>query len=134
MYEFHGWAVIQETPQVIDEENIDDIAKMIEDYIDNLNWESGILKIFAVNGEYQIIVSGLSNHKTQESEELLGVYKYIAKIAPGSYGLLYVKDDEDTKGLDNEFIVYTLVRGNLSIQKDTFLSPFIPIVEDECTD
>lgn len=134
MYEFHGWAVIRETPQVIDEENIDDIAKMIEEYIDNLNWGSGILKIFAVNGEYQIIVSGLSNHKTQESEELLGVYKYIAKIAPGSYGLLYVKDDEDTKGLDNEFIVYTLVRGNLSIQKDTFISPFIPIVEDECTD
>lgn len=134
MYEFHGWAVIRETPQVIDEENIDDIAKMIEEYIDNLNWESGILKIFAVNGEYQIIVSGVSNHKTQESEELLGVYKYIAKIAPGSYGLLYVKDDEDTKGLDNEFIVYTLVRGNLSIQKDMFLSPFIPIVEDECTD
>lgn len=133
MYEFHGWAVIRETPQVIDEENIDDIAKMIEEYIDNLNWESGIFKIFAVNGEYQIIVSGVSNHKTKESE-LLGVYKYIAKIAPGSYGLLYVKDDEDTKGLDNEFIVYTLVRGNLSIQKDTFLSPFIPIVEDECTD
>ncbi|QUH28784.1 Imm7 family immunity protein [Vallitalea guaymasensis] len=134
MYEFHGWAVIRETPQVIDEENVDDIAKMIEEYIDNLNWESGILKIFAVNGEYQFIVSGVSNHKTQESEELLGVYKYIAKIAPGSYGLLYVKDDEDTKGLDNEFIVYTLVRGNLSIQKDTFISPFIPIVEDECTD
>ncbi|WP_273322136.1 Imm7 family immunity protein [Vallitalea guaymasensis] len=134
MYEFHGWAVIRETPKVIDEENINDIAKMIEEYIHNLNWESGILKIFAVNGEYQFIVSGVSNHKTQESEELLGVYKYIAKIAPGSYGLLYVKDDEDTKGLDNEFIVYTLVRGNLSIQKDTFISPFIPIVEDECTD
>jgi len=134
MYEFHGWVVIRETPKIVDEENIDYIVQDIEQTINKLNWNSGVLKLFVVNGEYRILVSGLSNHKAQEAEEVFELYKYVAKIARGSYGLLYVRDDEDIAGLDNEFVVHVLVRGNFTIQKDTFLSPFIPVVEDEYDD
>ena len=50
----------------------------------------------------------------------------------GSYGLLYVLDDEDYQDGDyqNEFRVWRLVRGALEERSDPFLSPFIPTVED----
>jgi hypothetical protein len=47
-----------------------------------------------------------------------------------AYGLLYIYDDEDTTGLDNEFQVFRMVRGQVSMQKDPFLSPFMPTLED----
>ncbi|KRF32213.1 hypothetical protein ASG93_04815 [Paenibacillus sp. Soil787] len=53
---------------------------------------------------------------------------------PGSYGLLYVHNDEDFKGEDdnsNNFIVWKLARGKLTQEKDNYLSPYIPVVEDE---
>ncbi|WP_255297566.1 Imm7 family immunity protein [Leptospira kirschneri] len=45
----------------------------------------------------------------------------------GSYGLLYIHDEEDDKNeIDhsNEFVVWKLARGHLNQEKDPFLSPF----------
>lgn len=42
---------------------------------------------------------------------------------PGSYGLLYIHDDEDDKDeIDhsNEFVVWKLARGHLNQEKDPF--------------
>ena len=47
----------------------------------------------------------------------------------GSYGLLYVHDDE-SKDDCNSFVVYKLARGKVERIADTLLSPFIPTVED----
>ncbi len=46
----------------------------------------------------------------------------------GSYGLLYVHDDE-TKINSDVFVVYKLARGKFERIVDTFLSPLIPTVE-----
>ena len=51
-------------------------------------------------------------------------------MAPGSYGLLYLHDDEDTNGFHNAFQVFVLSKGNFILCKDPFLSPYIPRVED----
>ncbi|NOU92933.1 hypothetical protein GC093_06750 [Paenibacillus sp. LMG 31456] len=48
----------------------------------------------------------------------------------GSYGLLYTQDDEDVED-NNKFVVWKLTRGILTREKDSFLSPYIPVVEDE---
>lgn len=47
----------------------------------------------------------------------------------GSYGLLYVHDDE-AKINSDVFVVYKLARGKVERTVDTLLSPFIPTVED----
>ena len=63
------------------------------------------------------------------SSDILNIYYLIAKKAVGSYGLLYVHDDE-AKDDSNNFVVYKLARGKVDRIADTFLSPFIPTVED----
>ena len=128
MYEFHGWATIQETTVEADAGNLELIIKNIQSFISGLNWSSGILKLYPANGNYHLSVGGFLNRKTSEAEEIIKLYEFIADQAPGSYGLLYTRDDEDIEGYDNEFRVYVLARGNIQPKEDVFLSPFVPIV------
>ncbi|MCL2013239.1 MAG: immunity 7 family protein [Cystobacterineae bacterium] len=71
------------------------------------------------------------NRITQEVEEALSLFKCIAEKAKGSYGLLYFHDDEDVSGKDNFFQVYVLARGAIKTMTDTFLSPLVPVVEEQ---
>src|SRR5215467_2984439 len=48
---------------------------------------------------------------------------------PGSYGLLYVWDDESNQH-PNEFRVFKLARGRVTEHSDVLLSPVIPALED----
>ena len=131
MYEYHGWANIRENTFSIeeDEDNISSIIESIRQYISSLKWNSGLLDICPVNGEYHLILTGFSNHSYVE-KDIINLYNFVAEISPGSYGLLYVHDDEDMNGNDNSFSVFVLTRGSLRRHKDPFLSPFIPVVED----
>lgn len=132
MVELHGWATIRETTSVDGEENIDIIVQKIKSRIVELNWNSGVLDLKAVNGEYHLCVSCFTNRKGKDISDVFEFYEYIAKIAPGSYGLIYFRDDEDINGIDNIFMVYVLARGVIHEKKDVFLSPFTPVVEDCC--
>ncbi len=83
-----------------------------------------------MNGEYYINCTVISNRKTQEVIDILKMFHYIGKIATGSYGIFYLRDDEDINGKENKFQVFILSRGTIREEEETFLSPFIPIVED----
>ncbi|MFC6335226.1 Imm7 family immunity protein [Paenibacillus septentrionalis] len=131
MFEFHGWVTIHESTTEVDAGNLESIVKNIQNFIADLHWTSGLLKIYPANGAYHLSVGGLLNRKSTEAEEIIKLYQFIAEHAIGSYGLLYTRDDEDIEGFDNEFRVLVLVRGRIEHKKDTFLSPFAPIVEDE---
>lgn len=133
MYEFHGWATIRETPSLVDEENLDRVIESVESFIKKLNWTSGgVLDVRPVNGEYHLSVSGFTNHKGKDAEDVLSLYQFLAKNAHGSYGILFVRDDEDRNGNDNRFQILVLARGILKEREDPFLSPYVPRVEDEC--
>jgi len=95
-----------------------------------LEWSNGFYDLRVVNGEYQLIVSGYLNHKSKEIEELFDIYKKISTVAIGSYGLLYIHNDEDKDGYDNAFVVYSLAKGKIKKYTDTYLSPFVGIVEE----
>ncbi|MNN35540.1 hypothetical protein D3C81_1493930 [compost metagenome] len=86
--------------------------------------------MYPANGIYHLSVGGFLNRKTSEAEEIIKLYQFIAEHASGSYGLLYTRDDEDIEGYDNEFRVFVLARGSLQLKEDVFLSPFVPVVED----
>ena len=131
MYEFHGWITIRESTGISEEDKIDEKVDKIKSFINKLAWMSGVLDIRAVNGTYHLLALGLTNHRGQEADDIFNLFQYIGNIAHGSYGLLYIRDDEDTKGNDNRFQVFVLTRGNLYEREDLFLSPFVPIVEDE---
>lgn len=132
MFEFHGWITIRDTYTCDMEENekFDLIINKIKIKIDSFGWCNGFHDIRVVNGEYQLIISGYLNHKSVEVNELFDIYNEIAKKAVGSYGLLYVRDDEDPNGFDNEFSVYVMAKGSITRHKDTFLSPFVGVAEE----
>lgn len=132
MFEFHGWITIRDTYSCAmeEDEKFDLIINKIKNEIDSFGWCNGFHDIRIVNGEYQLIISGYLNHKSAEVNELFDIYNEIAKIAVGSYGILYVRDDEDQNGFDNEFSVYVMAKGNITRHKDTFLSPFVGVVEE----
>jgi hypothetical protein len=130
MYEFHGWATIHETTKEVDAGGLSGIIENIRNIILKMSWSGDLLKLYSVNGVYHLAVGGFLNRRTSEAEEIFFLYKFIAEQAPGSYGLLYTKDDEDIEGYDNEFRVLVLARGEVRQLNDAFLSPFVPMIED----
>lgn len=130
MYEYHGWVTLREAPYFVEDGKINKIAQQISNYIEELNIDLGISNVHSINGEFFLLISGFNNHSDIHST-ILQLYKFIARVSPGSYGLLYTRDDEDLNGKHNEFCVCVLSRGKLDIKSDPFLSPFISVVEDE---
>lgn len=131
MLEIHGWITFRETYEV---EN-DDLEPQYDQIMQNIFRKCEALKYNrlkpkAMNGEWYLETSLFANHNTVEVAELFDFLAYAAETASGSYGLFYVHDDEDRDGLDNEFKVFVIARGKIRQERDPFLSPFIPVVED----
>lgn len=83
-----------------------------------------------MNGRYYVHLGGCPNRRGTHGPALIELFAQVGQLAPGSYGLLYVHDDEDPKhGLD--FRVFRLARGAVTEHADRFLSPVIPTLEDE---
>lgn len=79
------------------------------------------------NGLDTIHIAGHHNHASTKAEAFL---RRIAEIAPGSYGIMHIHDDEDPKSV-NSFNKLTLKRGKIEESIDNDLSPYIPVLEDE---
>lgn len=63
--------------------------------------------------------------------EMEDTIDFVRTRLPGSWGLLYERDDETTLPPGpNAFRVTVLARGELSVRSDPFLSPCIPVIED----
>ena len=131
MIELHGWVTIRETYKVTfdEEEHIEIIVQKIQDEIDKLHWFKPTIKV--MNGEWFLEFSLFSNRKDSRSREIFELYKKIGEIALGSYGLIYLYDDEDMEGKENLFQVFSLARGIVEEREDSFLSPVIPTIEDK---
>jgi len=76
-----------------------------------------------VNGESVLSLTAFNNHRTQAVFDL---FAWIAANRPDSYGLLYVRDDEDGRGFDKSFRVWRIAGGRFKEMDDPFLSPVVP--------
>jgi hypothetical protein len=83
-----------------------------------------------MNGEPFIHLGGCSNHRS--SPDVVELFECVSVVAPGSYGLLHILDDEDPEH-GNEVRVLRLVRGVVTQHTESLLSPYIPTVEDPLT-
>lgn len=130
MIELHGWITIRETYKSFfeEEEQIDSVIKKIQEEINKMSWFKP--KIEIKNGEYFMQFSSFSNRINPETSEIFEVFKLIGEIAEGSYGIIYLYNDEDTDGKENYFQVFSLARGMIKENLDEFLSPIIPTIED----
>ena len=127
MVEVHGWITIRETYEATDEENFDEILKLIDVEMKKLKYCNP--QIVRINGECFIELLACTNHMSLDVKELISFFEIVGKVAKGSYGLLYVHNDED-KDNYNSFVVHRLARGKVEIYRDTLLSPIVPTIED----
>lgn len=129
MFEFHGWASVSYHTHDTDRTLQDECWCAVEQHVRDL--DSELIRTLRYNGRDLLVVAGQHNHRAEYVVEL---FRWLAEHAPGAYGLLYIRDDEDTsRGGDysNVFRAWKLCRGTLSELDDPFLSPCIPTVEDE---
>lgn len=128
MLELHGWITFRETYKGVEDCQFEQIMKDILRKCESLEYHQ--LKPRAMDGEWYLETTLFANHHNPEVEELFEFLAYAASRAPGSYGVFYMHDDEDRTGRENEFQVFVIARGKIRREKDPFLSPFIPAVED----
>ena len=134
MFEFHGWATIR-VPGAGDSDirpigrgpEVEAI-KRVRAAINDAHDEFSLLEVHQTgNGQTVLIAHGFRNHRF---EPVIELFRWVAGQLPSSYGLLYVRDEEEeAAGRDNEFRVWRLARGRFEQLADTFLSPYVPTVE-----
>lgn len=130
MYEFNGWFKLAETPDDIDIGNLERIIHRLRQQLTSLNWSSGSVDLRPFNGMYFLTVVGASNRPRHYRSDLETIVAFLARETPGSYGLLYERDDEDASPPgQGEFRVTVLAKGGITRRFDPFLSPTIPSIE-----
>ena len=132
MFEFHGWVHVSYDAYETCSELQDACIKALKHEIDRHGYK--LARLQRHNGCDSLMIAGQYNHRAEYVFEL---FRWIAEHAVGSYGLLYILDDEDSssdRDFDNVFRVWVLRRGTFSEQPDPFLSPRTPTVEDAFDD
>jgi hypothetical protein len=135
-FSFHGWAVLEadfREPSFGQEEANEAVLgaaiTALKQYLDEKY--TFPFSFYNSNGLEILSTSGCSNHFRLPPLEL---FRLVAKIAPGSHGLLYILDHEDRDGWDNCYQAWVLKKGAVKRTLDPFLSPYITEVwepEDE---
>jgi hypothetical protein len=131
MIEYHGWVVIRDhfndLDQDIDEDKMNEIVERIRERI-RPSVTNEYYDLRNLNGSIHLTIDAAHNHRSDEPIEL---FKWIADISIGSYGLLYIYDDEDHgRGNENKFKVWRMKKGQVDELDDIYLSPYFPTVED----
>lgn len=129
MYEWHGWATIR-TRFDCDESDDNPTTATIQAVRDLLDGEAPSNKVADLrlaNGDHHLWLAGMHNHRGAVVE----LFHAVAALAPGSYGLLHVLDDEDP-ATPNAWVCHVMRRGTVTAVPDAHLSPHIGLVEDAC--
>lgn len=131
MFEFHGWFVIKETLEDRFEDNTTQIISDLRSLLNPLEWASGAFDLKPFNGMYCLNITGHANRPRRYHQDIDQLLNFLAQKTPGSYGLLYWRDDEDdsSPGRTN-FHVRVLARGTIVDRFDPFLSPAVPTIEE----
>ncbi|MFD8492543.1 Imm7 family immunity protein [Amycolatopsis sp. NPDC059657] len=129
MYEYHGWVTLQATSSGDDDPSlleriVERVHRAVRDF-----GELDVVDLQWINGVPQLHLGGLAKHGATFGPDLLDLYTRVGELAPGSYGLLHVWDDQD-EDHDNDFRVHRMARGQVTELADQHLSPVAPTVID----
>lgn len=131
MYEFHGWLALAETPHDIDDGRLDDKIARLQSLLDTLALSPSIARIVLHNGRRTLSLHAYPNRRRTEAEHLRRVLDHVVESLPGSYGIVYERDEQHElphgRGL---FSVLVVKKGRWQAAPDPFLSPNVPEIED----
>src|SRR5262245_11397189 len=115
MFEFHGWVALKvhdyddTDPRVLDRHlaelvaDVESRARLIEPPCSVVIGRAGALRFLDAHGVTE-----------RRFEQIIALYEWIAHRSNDSFGLLYVRDDEDRHrggSFDNCFRVWRIARG-----------------------
>jgi len=135
MIELYAWANIWGDELQEDEYSCYSriVEPLIKSKLNEFHWlenpSLGIMNFQYLNGELTLNVILKTNRFKKSSQDVFDIFNYIAEIAKGSYGLIYMYDSENLKGKDNVFQVFVLKDGALKEAIDPFLSPILPDID-----
>lgn len=130
MFEYHAWITVQHSAGDEDDADLAAAHARVEKELESLCGGTGLVDLRWVNGMSQLHISGFLNHRSGEGQGVIDTFHRVGQVAPGSYGVLYMLDDEDPNGKNNEFQVLVMRRGQVTQASDAFLSPCVPLIED----
>jgi hypothetical protein len=128
--EINGWAVIRGSYIWNDAEDwlSTVVMKDIEARVSEPAFNE-MVELQSLNNTLVLHVAVQRNRYLENSDNIIDLFRYIAQVAPGSYGQLHINDDEGRYGDANTMFVLVLARGELARRKDPFFTPYIPNVE-----
>lgn len=130
MIEFNGWvSIFNTTDGEGDSDMLESTVSQIKRLITPMKGFNQFFEVKGLNGTYTLWIGGSHNHDSGYSDSLLDLLNQIAHIAKGSYGVVHVRHPEH-KLTYNEFKVYKIAKGKVTIEKDALLSPCNPVIED----
>jgi len=131
MHEFHAWIGLSESTEESDRGGLQDAVGELQELAADSKWHDAVFEVRNLNGQYFVTAEGMVNRRREEGERLDLFLAIIARKLPGSWGLIYERDDEmpDPPG-PNAFRVRVLARGRIVERPDPFLSPCNPVIED----
>ena len=104
MYEANGWCTIAESPGDVDVgtlvEGIDELRLRLA----GLSWPSLVVALNCISGTWTMSVQCCTNRRRTEAETVDGLFRWVAQRFPGSWGLIYERNDDlPEDGGGNEF-------------------------------
>jgi hypothetical protein len=131
MHEFHAWIGLSESTEESDLGGLQDAVGELQELAADSKWHDAVFEVRNLNGQYFMTAEGMVNRRREEGERLDLFLAIIARRLPGSWGIIYERDDEmpDPPG-PNAFRVRVLARGTIVERPDPFLSPCNPVIED----
>ena len=133
MHEFHAWIGLSPVPgeDYDAEAAFDNTLEDLRSLIAGLRWGDTHVDLFSVNGTSFLNVTVNPNRHRTEGESLDTVLAFVAQRMPGSWGLVYDRDDSMPQPYGpNSFRVRAIARGAIFERSDPFLSPCNPVIED----
>jgi hypothetical protein len=129
MIEFNGWVRLALSTDGEGEDTIIRAVQGVMPLVDSIRGHATFPFLQARNGSYYLHVAGNANHNDVDWAETNELLHEVARRFPGAYGLVHFRDDEDSQGNDNAFVVYVVRRGTVDCHPDPFLSPCNPVIE-----
>lgn len=131
MYEFHGWLGLAESTEESEISRLQPIIDELRTLLAGFVWPNVKVALLLLNGTYFLTITANVNRRRSEAAQIEKVIHFISERLPGSWGLLYERDDETTAPPGpNAFRVRTVARGRVEEHTDPFLSPCRPTIED----
>jgi len=129
MVEYYGSANISGSYKV-EEDNLDEdlqFRKTIKDLNNKILETKSRAQVQFINGAAILRCEGYTNHWGKEIDDVLEMWEFIAKTAIGSYGILYLRNDETDI---YNFTIYRIAKGKVEQLIDSMLSPTNSIIEE----